>query len=82
MRDLTPRDTERLILLAWADTVSFEAIQAEFGLTYDEVKHFMFKHQSRQTYTRWRKRIRARSGERSKHAAMSRVSSRRQKLDV
>ena len=82
MKDLSPLDTERLILMAWADTVSFETIEAEFGLTYDEVKHFMFKHQSRQTYARWRKRVRARSGERSKHEAVSRVTSRRQKLDV
>lgn len=82
MKDIAPHDIERLILMAWADTVSFEVIQAEFGLTYDEVKHFMFKHQSRQTYTRWRKRIRARSGERSKHEAVSHVTSRRQKLDV
>ncbi len=82
MKPLTEKDIERLILMAWADTVSFEAIKAEFGLTYDEVKHLMFKHQSRQTYTRWRKRIRARSGDRSKHEAVSRVTSRRQKLDV
>ncbi len=82
MSRISPIDHERLILMAWADTVTFEAIQAEFGLTYDEVKHFMFKRQSRRTYTRWRQRVRRRAGARSKHSAISAVSSRRQKLAV
>ncbi len=78
----TPEETEQIILMAWGDTISFETITREFGLTENQVIAFMRTHQSPKTYIRWRKRVESRNGDRSKHEALSKVSSRRQKFNV
>lgn len=78
----TSAQIEQIILMAWADTISFETIFREFGLTENEVIGFMRTHQSPKTYVRWRKRVEGRNGDRSKHEALSKVSSRRQKFYV
>lgn len=80
--DFTPPEIEQIILMAWADTISFETISREFGLTENQVIEFMRTHQSPKTYIRWRKRVEGRNGDRSKHEALSKVSSRRQKFNV
>ena len=78
----TPDQNEQIILMAWADTISFETIKREFGLTENQVIEFMRTHQTPKTYVRWRKRVESRNGDRSKHEALSKVSSRRQKYNV
>jgi uncharacterized protein (TIGR03643 family) len=75
-------EIEHIILMAWADTISFETITREWGLTENEVISFMRTHHSPATYTRWRKRVESRNGDRSKHEQISKVTSRRQKFAV
>ena len=75
-------EIEHIILMAWGDTISFETIKREWGLTENEVISFMRTHQSPATYTRWRKRVESRNGDRSKHEHLSKVTSRRQKFAV
>ena len=76
----TTAEIEQIILMAWGDTISFETIKREWGLTQNEVVAFMRHYQSPATYARWRKRVEGRSGDRSKNEKISRVSSRRQKF--
>jgi uncharacterized protein (TIGR03643 family) len=78
----TPEQIEQIILMAWGDTISFETIYREWGLTENQVVAFMRTHQSPKTYIRWRKRVEGRFGDRSKHEAVSKVSSRRQKFPI
>ena len=78
-KQLTSIDIEQIILMAWGDTISFEAIEREYGLSENEVRKLMRKHQSPKTYRRWRERVEKRAGMSSKHEALSKVSSRRQK---
>lgn len=78
----TNAQIEQIILMAWADTISFETIFREFDLTENQVIEFMRTHQTPKTYVRWRKRVEGRNGDRSKHEAISKVSSRRQKFNV
>lgn len=78
--DYTEDQVEQIVLMAWGDTISFETIKREWGLTQNEVVAFMHQHQSPATYARWRKRVEGRSGDRSKNEKVSRVSSRRQKF--
>lgn len=78
--DFTSEQIEQIILMAWGDTISFESINREWGLTENEVVAFMRTHQSPRTYVRWRKRVEGRNGDRSKHEAVSKVTSRRQKF--
>jgi uncharacterized protein (TIGR03643 family) len=73
---------EQIILMAWADTITFETIKREYGLTENEVIAFMRTHQTPNTYVRWRKRVERRNGDRSKHELVSKVTSRRQKFPV
>jgi uncharacterized protein (TIGR03643 family) len=81
-RVFTTNEIEQIILMAWGDTISFETIKREWGLTANEVVSFMKAHQSPKTYTRWRQRVESRSGERSKHELLSKVTSRKQKFAV
>ena len=78
----TPEQIEQIILMAWGDTISFETIKRDWGLTENEVIAFMRKHQSPKTYVRWRKRVEGRNGDRSKHELVSKVTSRRQKFPI
>ena len=39
--ELTERDTDRIIEMAWEDRTPFEAIELQFGLTEEEVIKLM-----------------------------------------
>lgn len=78
-RELTTIDIEQIILMAWGDTIPFEVIQREYGLTENKVVKLMRKHQSPQTYERWRRRVTSRAKASSKHERLSSISSHRQK---
>jgi uncharacterized protein (TIGR03643 family) len=79
MKNFTPIDIEQIILMAWGDTIPFEVIGREYGLTANEVQKLMRKHQSEKTYRRWRERVHKRSGRSSKHEALTTKTSTRQK---
>ena len=79
MNQLTEIDIEQIILMAWGDTIPFEAIAREYGLTENQVRALMRKHQSQKTYRRWRERVEKRSGLSSKHEQLSTKTSTRQK---
>jgi uncharacterized protein (TIGR03643 family) len=79
MKGLTTIDIEQIILMAWGDTIPFEAIKREYGLTENQVRTLMRKHQSEKTYRRWRERVEKRSGLSSKHEQLSTKTSTRQK---
>ncbi|HMA79191.1 MAG TPA: TIGR03643 family protein [Candidatus Paceibacterota bacterium] len=77
--ELTTIDIEQIILMAWGDTIPFESIEREYGLTEGAVKKLMRAHQSEKTYRRWRERVTARRGPSSKHKQLTRKTSARQK---
>lgn len=79
MKELTPIDIEQIILMAWGDTIPFEVIKREYGLTANEIQKLMRKHQSEKTYCRWRERVEKRTGVSSKHEILSTKTSTRQK---
>lgn len=79
MEKLTAVDIEQIILMAWGDTIPFEVITREYGLTENQVRKLMRKHQSEKTYRRWRERVEKRSGVSSKHEILSVKTSTRQK---
>lgn len=78
-RALSNIDIEQIILMAWGDTIFFDTIQIEYGLTESEVKKVMRANQTEKTYIRWRKRVEERNGSSSKHAQLSTKTSTRQK---
>lgn len=81
-KELSATDIEQIILMAWGDTITFETITREYGLTQNEVRALMQKHQSPKTYIRWRERVESRKGVSSKHEKLTAKSSRRQKFNI
>ena len=81
-RTYTEAEIEAIILMAWGDTITFEAIERAYGLSEAALKVFMRTHQTQATYRRWRKRVQGRSGRSSKHEQLTTISSRRQKFAV
>jgi len=82
-KNLTSIDIEQIILMAWGDTISFDTITREYGLTHDEIVKIMKENQTLKTYTRWRERsTKKHIGTGSKHEAVTTVSSRRQKFQI
>lgn len=77
--NLKAESIEEIIKLAWADTVPFETIRIEYGLSESEVRKLMRQHQTEKTYVRWRMRVEARSGTSSKHEKLSYKTSSRMK---
>lgn len=78
-RVLTDVDIEQIILMAWGDTIPFETIKIEYGLSEADVRKLMRANQTEKTYIRWRKRVETRNGQSSKHAELSTKTSTRQK---
>jgi uncharacterized protein (TIGR03643 family) len=80
MNTLPEEIIEQIILMAWGDTIPFEVIRREYGLTENQVRTLMRQHQSEKTYIRWRERVEKRNGVSSKHEKLSQKSSTRQKF--
>ncbi len=76
---LSDIDIEQIILMAWGDTIPFETITLEYGLTENEVRALMRTHQTAKTYGRWRERVEKRAGASSKHSYLSKKTSVKQK---
>ena len=63
--DLSERDANRIIEMAWEDRTPFEAIEFQFGLTEAEVIQHMRRSLKSSSFRLWRKRVN--SGVSSKH---------------
>ena len=78
--NLNDNDIEQIILMTWADTIPFETIETEYGLTAEQVQKLMRQQQAPKTYRRWRRRVLQRSGPKSKHAKLTQITSTKQKF--
>lgn len=64
---LSPKDTDRIIEMAWEDRTTFEAIEQQFGLKQQDVIKLMRKEMKPSSFKMWRERTKGRS---TKHAAL------------
>lgn len=55
--NLSVRDKDRIIEMAWEDRTPFDAITFQFGLTESEVKSLMKTQLKFSSYKLWRKRV-------------------------
>lgn len=79
--NLTDRDLNRIIEMAWEDRTPFDAIELQFGIKEKDVIKLMRREMKEASFKRWRKRVQGRS---TKHAQKSqdtelRFKSRQQK---
>lgn len=63
--NLTEREHNRIIEMAWEDRTPFEAIEFQFGFTEDDVIVLMRRTLKEKSFKMWRKRVN--SGVSSKH---------------
>jgi uncharacterized protein (TIGR03643 family) len=64
--DLSIREIDRIIEMAWEDRTPFEAISYQFGLSEKEVIILMRRELKRSSFDRWRRRVQNRSTKHSK----------------
>ena len=55
--NLTIKDIDRIIEMAWEDRTPFEAIEFQFGLPESEVIKLMRTELKRSSFNLWRKRV-------------------------
>jgi uncharacterized protein (TIGR03643 family) len=65
--ELSIKDIDRIIEMAWEDRTTFEAIEIQFGLKEKEVIALMRQQMKGSSFKMWRKRTNGRS---TKHAAL------------
>ena len=65
---LSPKQTDRIILLAWQDRITFEEIKKETGLSEAEVIKVMRRSLKPSSFRLWRKRV---SGKTTKHQKLN-----------
>ena len=73
---LTERDLDRIIEMAWEDRTPFDAIEAQFGLPEKEVINLMRTHMKESSFKMWRARVKGRA---TKHLAKRNFASGRHK---
>ena len=61
---LNEEDYNRIIEMAWQDRTHFDVIEAQYGLSENEIKNLMRKLISAKAYKRWRRRV---QGRKTKH---------------
>ena len=66
--ELTERETDRIIEMAWEDRTPFDAIEFQFGLPEKEVIKLMRSELKDKSFKRWRKRAQQRG--QNKHRAL------------
>lgn len=60
MQELTRGEIDRIIMMAWEDRTSFDAIRTQFGLSPGDVIHLMRREMSASSFKMWRKRTHGR----------------------
>ena len=58
--DLTNKNIDRIIEMAWEDRTPFSDIKEQFGLLEKEVISIMKDNLKRNSFIKWRKRVRGR----------------------
>ena len=65
--NLTEREVDRIIQMCWEDRTPFDAIEAQFGISHDDVVNLMRKNLKKSSFKVWRERVR---GRKTKHSEL------------
>lgn len=69
LKELSERDINRVIEMAWEDRTPFDAILAQFDLTEKETITLMRREMKPSSFRMWRKRVQGRSTKHKMKAA-------------
>jgi len=78
-QNLSPRDIDRIIQMAWEDRTPFDAIEQQFGLTEKDVIALMRNEMHSSNWRKWRARV---QGRKTKHRGLTDKSVRRFKSNA
>ena len=68
LMNLSEKEIDRIIEMAWEDRTSFEAIEFQFGLKENDVRKIMRTSLKQSSFKLWRKRVK---GRKTKHEKTS-----------
>jgi len=77
--ELTDRDIDRIIEMAWEDRTPFEAIEFQFGLKENDVRKLMRREMKESSFKMWRERVKGRKTKHGKTNPANRFKSKNQK---
>ncbi|BDW92499.1 MULTISPECIES: TIGR03643 family protein [Flagellimonas] len=77
---MTTRQIDRIIEMAWEDRTPFEAIEYQFDLKENDVREIMRSNLKRSSFELWRKRVKGRKTKHQKTSPANRFRSQNQKL--
>ena len=63
--DLSQETIDRIVEMAWEDRTTFEAIEAQFGISEKETIAIMRREMKESSFWMWRKRV---TGRKTKHS--------------
>lgn len=76
---LSDRDVDRIVEMAWEDRTTFDAIEDQFGVPEKDVIRLMKKEMKESSWKMWRKRVQGRATKHRKKKQSLRFKSSRQK---
>jgi len=79
IKELTEREIDRIIEMAWEDRTSFDAIEDQFGIPEKEVIKLMRREMKASSFRMWRERVQGRKTKHSSLKSTDRFKSTRQK---
>jgi len=68
LEQLSDREIDRIVEMAWEDRTTFDAIEMQFGVPEKQVIELMRREMKGSSFRMWRKRVQGRS---TKHVAKS-----------
>ena len=77
--NLSEKEIDRIIEMAWEDRTPFEAIEFQFGLKENDVRKIMRSNLKESSFKLWRKRVKGRRTKHEKTSESSRFKSQNQK---
>ena len=77
--ELSDRDIDRIIEMAWEDRTPFEAIEFQFGLKENDVRKLMRSEMKESSFKMWRERVKGRKTKHGKTNPSDRFKSKNQK---
>jgi uncharacterized protein (TIGR03643 family) len=79
--NLSEKEIDRIIEMAWEDRTPFEAIEFQFSLKENDVRKIMRSNLKESSFKLWRKRVKGRKTKHEKTSESSRFKSQNQKSD-
>ena len=77
--NLSEKEIDRIIEMAWEDRTPFEAIEFQFGLKENDVRKIMRNNLKESSFKLWRKRVKGRKTKHEKTSESTRFKSQNQK---